>query len=47
MEHFWQEVGQTVRTAITTPSGTARLCVITIVGAFVATWFLLVLHVGG
>ena len=47
MERFWEEVGQTVRTAISSTPGTARLCVITIVAALVATWFLLVLPVGG
>jgi hypothetical protein len=47
MESFWQEVGQTVRTAIASTSGTIRLCVITILAGLVATWFLLIVHVGG
>lgn len=47
MEIFWEECGLTLRAAIASTSATARLCVLTIVAAIVATWFLLVVHVGG
>ncbi len=47
MDHFWEEAGQTVRTAITSTPATVRLCVILIVAAIITTWFLMVVPVGG